>query len=157
MQDRHDLQPGGAHRRVFLQMLLAGCCLPATAWAAAAELLQFDSIYQSNGIRGLKFAERTTGLRGKPVRLRGFMAPPLKPESKFFVLTRQPVAICPFCSSDAEWPVDIVVIYLKDTLAPLHFTEKVEVEGRLELGSWTDPQTGFVSQMRIVDAVVRKS
>jgi len=30
--------------------------------------------------------------------------------------------------------------------------EPVVVSGRLEVGSWTDPQTGFVSQIRVVDA-----
>jgi hypothetical protein len=30
------------------------------------------------------------------------------------------------------------------------------VTGKLEMGSWTDPETGFVSQVRIVNAQVRK-
>lgn len=143
---------GGSRHRflIFLFSLLLPLYTPA------ADLLNFDAVYQSNGVRGLKFSEQTWALRGQTIRMRGFMAPPLKPESKFFVLTRQPVAICPFCSSDAEWPVDIVVIYLHGTLAPIHFTERIEVEGRLELGSWVDPQTGFVSQMRILDATIRK-
>ena len=29
---------------------------------------------------------------------------------------------------------------------------RVDVEGRLEHGSWTDPETGFVSLLRIRDA-----
>jgi len=123
----------------------------------AAEILTFDTLYKSVGILGIKYSDKALALKGQVVRMRGFMAPPLKPESKFFVLTREPVAICPFCSSDAEWPVDIVVIYLKDTLVPINFSERIEAEGRLEIGSWIDPQTGFVSQVRLVDAVVRKT
>ena len=88
--------------------------------------------------------------------MRGYMAPPLKPESKFFVLTREPVAVCPFCSSDAQWPSDIVVIYLSSTLAPLNLSQRIEVTGKLEMGSWTDPESGFVSQVHIVNAEVRK-
>jgi len=30
------------------------------------------------------------------------------------------------------------------------------VTGRLEVGSWTDPETGFVSQIRLRDAYYRK-
>lgn len=119
-------------------------------------LLSFDSLYKSVGVLGTQYSERAKALKGKEVRMRGYMAPPIKPESKFFVLTREPVSVCPFCASDAEWPVDIVVIYLKGTLGPVNFSQRIEVTGKLEMGSWTDPQTGFVSQVRIVDAEVYK-
>lgn len=144
------LAGGLGHR--FLPFLLIVFALPAFA----SEQLGFDAVYKTNGVLGLKFAERTLALKGQTIRMRGFMAPPLKPESKFFVLSRQPIALCPFCSSDAEWPVDIVVVYLKNTVSPTGFADRIEVEGRLELGSWTDPQTGFVSQMRLVDANLKK-
>ena len=35
--------------------------------------------------------------------------------------------------------------------------DAVTVSGRLDVGSWTDPETGFVSQIRIVDASFRRS
>jgi len=98
----------------------------------------------------------TCEFNGKPVFMRGYMAPPLKPESRFFVLTRQPLALCPFCQSDAEWPVDIVVIYLKSASPMVSAGEQVVVTGRLEVGSWTDPESGFVSQIRISDASFRR-
>ena len=84
------------------------------------------------------------------------MAPPLKAESKFFVLTREPMAICPFCQSDADWPSDIVVVYLDRATPMIDGGEAVAVRGRLEVGSATDDATGFVSQIRIVDAIVRR-
>ena len=137
---------------------------PLLVWVAAAAadsisldtLLSFDTLYKSVGVLGIEYSERAKLLKGKEVRMRGYMAPPLKPESKFFVLTREPVAVCPFCSSDAQWPSDIVVIYLSSTLAPLNLSQRIEVTGKLEMGSWTDPETGFVSQVRIVNAQVRK-
>ena len=144
--------PPSPGRRAFLALPLLA--LPLRA--AGAELLSFATLYQSVGVLGIKYSDRALALRGQPVRLRGFMAPPLKPESKFFVLTREPVSVCPFCASDAQWPVDIVVVYLKGALAPVDFAQRIEVEGRLEIGSWTDPQSGFVSQVRIVDAVLSK-
>jgi hypothetical protein len=124
--------------------------------AYAAETLTFDSLYQSIGVLGVRYSERALSLRGQTVRMRGYMAPPLKPESHFFVLTREPVAVCPFCASDAEWPVDIVVVYLGGTLASFNFSQRIEVEGKLDIGSWTDPQTGFVSQVRLTGAEARK-
>ncbi len=145
-------ETGGARRRFFLSL----AALLASPLLHAAELLRFDELYKSNTVLGLKFADRTLALKGQAVRLRGYMAPPLKPESKFFVLTREPVAICPFCSSDAEWPVDIVVIYASKTVIPTNFSERLEVEGTLEVGSFIDPVTGFVSQLRIRDAVFHK-
>jgi hypothetical protein len=115
-------------------------------------LLTFESLYKSVGVLGIVYSDQAKALKNKEVHMRGYMAPPLKPESKFFVLTREPVAVCPFCSSDAQWPVDIVVVYLRETLAPTNFSRRIEVTGTLEMGSWTDPQSGFVSQVRIVNA-----
>jgi hypothetical protein len=134
-------------------LLTFAILLLASPLLRAAELLTFDGLYKSNTVLGLKFADRTLALKGQVVRLRGYMAPPLKPESNFFVLTREPVAICPFCSSDGEWPVDIVVVYAGKTVIPTNFSERIEVEGALEVGSFIDPKTGFVSQLRIRDAV----
>jgi hypothetical protein len=135
-------------RRAFCLLPLLALPLPCLA----AEALSFDELYESIGVLGLRYSGRALSLKGRPVRMRGFMAPPLKPESRFFVLTREPVAVCPFCASDAEWPADIVLIYLKKTLAPVKVQQRIEVEGRLEIASWTDPHTGFVSQVRLSGA-----
>ncbi len=123
----------------------------ATAHAAGADL-KFAELYKSFGVRGLEFSDRLLALAGQQVTIRGFMAPPLKPETNFFVLTREPVALCPFCSSDAEWPLDIVVIYLKAVAVPTSYGSALAVTGRLEVGSKTDQETGFVSQIRLIDA-----
>ena len=150
---------GELHRRTFLclPLLMAAPLAQAADAMSLDNLLTFDSLYKSVGVLGIVYSDQAKALKGHEVRMRGYMAPPLKPESKFFVLTREPVAVCPFCSSDAQWPVDIVVIYLRDTLAPVNFSRRIEVTGQLEMGSWTDPQSGFVSQVRMVDAKVTKS
>lgn len=141
-------------RRRFLMLPLVTLGAFGALRAHAAEALNFDTLYKSIGVLGIQYSDKALALRGRAVRMRGYMAPPLKPESNFFVLTREPVSVCPFCASDAEWPSDIVVIYLKGILAPVNFAHRIEVEGRLEIGSWVDPVTGFVSQVRIVDAGV---
>jgi hypothetical protein len=123
--------------------------------AAAETPVGFDELYSKEGVLGLELSPKLKSLDGQAVAMRGYMAPPLKPEADFFVLTRQPVSLCPFCDSDASWPDDIVVIRLHGEAALTRPGEMVEVRGRLELGSKTDERTGFVSLVRIVDARYR--
>lgn len=141
-------------RRAMLGIAVA-LCAPA-AHADESIPILFEQLYRSFGVRGYVFADDLLALRGKQIFMRGYMAPPLKPESRFFVLTRQPLALCPFCQSDADWPADIVVVYLKNASPLVSGGEAVVASGRLEVGSWVDPETGFVSQIRIVDATFRR-
>ncbi|WP_290736691.1 hypothetical protein [Amaricoccus sp.] len=105
---------------------------------------------------GMTFSDKLESLDGRPVGMQGFMAPPLKAEAKFFVLTERPMALCPFCSSDADWPADIVVVYLDRAQTFEQANARIEVAGQLELGSWTDPETGFVSLVRIPRRALRE-
>jgi hypothetical protein len=140
------------------EILAASLFLPASAARAGdPEFFTFDMLYKSFGVRGIEYSERLLATRGRTMAITGYMAPPLKAESTFFVLTREPMAICPFCQSDADWPVDILVVYLAEASPLVSAGAKVTVTGRLEIGSWTDPENGFVSQLRLRDANYRKS
>ena len=119
---------------------------------AAIERVGFDDLYGKISVLGLSFSDKAKALAGKSVEMQGFMAPPLKAEAKFFVLTEIPMSLCPFCSSDADWPANIVVVYLREAQTFEQANKVIEVSGRFEIGSWTDPETGFVSLLRIVDA-----
>ena len=143
--------------RLFLptrRSLLSGLAAAMAAPADAAEpgSITFADLYESAGAAGLKISPRLQELDGRGVTMRGFMAPPLKAESDFFVLTRFPMSICPFCSSEADWPADIVVIYLAKSAATLTPSQIIRVAGRLETGAKMDPNTAFVSLVRIVEA-----
>lgn len=140
-------------RRRFVGIGLAAAVLPVTARAATD--LGFGELYGKVSVLGLEFSPRVVELEGSDVRIVGFMAPPLKAEADFFVLGKQPMAICPFCSSDADWPDDIVVVYLRQKQTFEHTPGAVAVVGVLEHGSWTDPETGFVSLLRLRDADFR--
>ncbi len=122
---------------------------------AALPTLGFDELYGKVSVLGLSFSEKVKRLSGQTVSMQGFMAPPLKAEANFFVLTEIPMALCPFCSSDADWPDNIVVIYLDSSQTFEQANALIEVTGELQVGSWTDPKTGFVSLLRIVDASFR--
>lgn len=136
--------------------LAAAALLALAAAAGGAEPLRFLDLYEGSGPLGLKFSETATRLAGRFVLMRGFLAPPLKAEAAFFVLSSRPVSVCPFCQSDADWPVDIVVVYPDSgSFAYRSGSAPVEVSGLLELGSKRDPDTGFVSQVRLIRATVR--
>lgn len=140
-------------RRGALAVLGAAvAALPAGRSLAADGTIAFGELYASFGVLGLAFSDKVKALDGRTVAMRGFMAPPLKAEANFFVLTEVPVALCPFCDSDADWPNDIVVIYLDRARTFEQANGLIEVRGKLEVGSWTDPETGFVSLLRIVGA-----
>ena len=144
-------------RAVITGLLASGAAgTIAPARAEAPGLIAFDGLYKSYGVRGLVFSDAVVALAGQPVRMTGYMAPPLKAESRFFVLTRQPLALCPFCQSDADWPVDIVVVYLRRAAPLVDAGTRIAILGRLETGSWTDPESGFVSQLRVMDATFGK-
>jgi hypothetical protein len=106
-------------------------------------------MYSSASSLGLVLSEKLKSLDGEKVVMEGFMAPPLKPTLRFFVLTSAPMAICPFCSTDANWPNNIVLVFLDKEAIALPFDRPIRVEGTLELGSKTDEETGFVSLVRI--------
>lgn len=148
------------HRPDRRAVLLATAAVVIAGRAGASETsgsLAFDELYGTVSVLGMSFSDKLKGLDGKLVRMAGFMAPPLKAEAKFFVLTERPMALCPFCSSDADWPADIVVVYLDKAQTFEQANARIEVTGTLELGSWTDPETGFVSQVRIVGAHFRRA
>lgn len=111
--------------------------------------LEFSEMYSGRSVRyGLTLSDYLKALDGKQVTMEGYMAPPLKPSLDFFVLTEVPLAICPFCASSADWPDNIIAVYLdgmttQPTSAPLRIT------GRLEIGSKVDASTGFVSMVRL--------
>lgn len=143
-------------RRLVLAGIGAGGFVLATRPALADEIA-FNDLYASVGVLGLAFSDKVKSLAGRDVSMTGFMAPPLKAEANFFVLTEIPMALCPFCSSDADWPDNIVVVYLDRPRTFEQANGLIRVTGRLEVGSWTDPETGFVSLLRIVGADVRRA
>ncbi|MGG6892453.1 MULTISPECIES: twin-arginine translocation signal domain-containing protein [Rhizobium] len=146
------LQTVAISRRTFLTAAAALPLMGAPITANAAEKLGFGELYKSFGPLGLEFSDKVKQLSGKDVAIKGFMAPPLKAEAAFFVLTEIPMSLCPFCSSDADWPDNIVVVYLSSKQTFVQFNAPIMARGVLEFGSWTDPETGFISQLRLKDA-----
>ncbi len=116
---------------------------------AEATEISFDEMYSGASSRGVEISDTLRNNVGCTVSMVGFMAPPLTPTINFFVLTREPMSICPFCGSDADWPADIVVVKLNEPVTALPFDAPIRVTGTLGLGTEVDPETGFVSLVRI--------
>jgi hypothetical protein len=132
---------------VTRRVLLAAVGLaPFTARSAqAAERIAIAELWAA----GSEFSQRAKELAGKAVELRGYMAPPLKPEVDFFVLTTLPMAVCPFCDNAAAWPEDIVLIFLDRPVRAIPYDRLISVTGTLQIGTATDAATGFVSRVRL--------
>ena len=124
------------------------------ALEANAASVDFSDMYSGASSEGLVFSDTLNSLNGSEVTMTGFMAPPLKPSINFFVLTETPMAVCPFCSTDADWPYNMVVVYVNGSVDALPYDQEVTVTGTLDLGSYMDGDTGFVSQVRLLDATV---
>jgi hypothetical protein len=111
--------------------------------------LAFDEFYDGYNVRtGLILSDKLVALDGQQVVIEGYMAPPLKAELDWFVLTRIQLAYCPFCSTAADWPDDIALVYLAD--GAIRPTERpMRLYGTLEVGPSIDPETGMLSLVRI--------
>ncbi|ERL17957.1 hypothetical protein HMPREF1246_0403 [Acidaminococcus sp. BV3L6] len=139
--------------RRFLASLFLSITMSIALEANAASL-DFSDMYSGASSEGLVFSDTLNSLNGSEVTMTGFMAPPLKPSINFFVLTETPMAVCPFCSTDADWPYNMVVVYVNGSVDALPYDQEVTVTGTLDLGSYMDGDTGFVSQVRLLEATV---
>jgi hypothetical protein len=139
-------------RRRFLKALggapLLFLARPLISPAAAAIPVGFGDLYERDAV----LTERIQTLDGASVEMIGYMAPPLKAEATFFVLTRTPMAVCPFCETEAQWPDDIVLALTRDPIRAVPFNVRIRVTGVLELGFEKDEETGFVSLIRLQSA-----
>ena len=142
-------------------MVLVGLALAQTA-----PLLGFSDLYGPGGVRGLVFSGGAKALEGKPVSMQGYVAAP-PGGAGVFVLTQRPKQVCAPCGDPADWPRDAAVVFMPGAgESPAPRTDEVlvrlpaglkmppggglvRVTGRLELGQQEDPQTGFVSLVRI--------
>jgi len=142
-------------RRSVISVLAAAAALPfagAGRALATTPTLKFRELY----VRGNDLTEKAKGLEGAEVEMVGYMAPPLKPEIDFFVLTKLPMSTCPFCESEAQWPDDLVLALARESVAVVRYTDLIRVRGRFETGFKTDPETGFVSFVRLLDVTYEK-
>jgi hypothetical protein len=139
-----------SRREALIMTAGAGIALPFAAHAQEAAIkLAFSEMYMSGSTA---ISARVQSLEGKRVQIAGFMAPPLKPDASFFVLTSLPMATCPYCDDAGNWPDDIVFVRTLSVIRAVEFDRRIGVTGTLELGTDIDKDTGFVSLVRLTSA-----
>jgi hypothetical protein len=134
------------HRRSFLAGLI-GAALPLGG-ARAVETVGFDELF----VFGQGVTDRARALEGRTVAMSGYMAPPLRADARFFVLTAAPMPLCPFCDSEGDWPESIIPVLTRRAIEVVPFYTAITARGTLVIGTHEDSDTGFVSPMRIVEA-----
>lgn len=135
-------------RRRALALGAGFIATPALLRAQGDDPVKLRELYAGDN----EFSEFAVEAEGERITVEGFMAPPLQADSTFFVLTKMPMSVCPFCETEAEWPEDILAIYTRRTYRVVPFNRKIVVRGELELGGYRDPDTGFVSLVRLSNA-----
>jgi RNA polymerase subunit RPABC4/transcription elongation factor Spt4 len=133
--------------------LVEALALLPLASLAATELprIRMFELYKDDK----SYSDTAKKLAGKTISMQGFMAPHLKVESDFFVLSNSPAETCPFCASEDEWIDTIIFVRMKKRQEATRPGNLIQVEGKLEIGPQTDASTGFVSRVRLVDANFR--
>jgi hypothetical protein len=98
------------------------------------------------------FSALARELNGTRISMQGFMAPHLKVDSDFFILSNTPVETCPFCASEGDWIDSIVFVRMRRKQEAVDPGVVIRVEGKLEIGPEKDAETGFFSKIRLTDA-----
>ena len=136
------------------QVLTGLCVLLLSPWPLRAKpkMVKMRDLYNKD----LSFSTLALEFVDKEIAVFGFMAPPLKAESRFYLLTKMPMSVCPFCESEAEWPDDLILVYSHETISVLPFNVPIVAHGILDLGTKTDPETGFISRVRLLESDYEK-
>lgn len=139
-------------RRQFLVLSPVLLLLPRAVAAQEDGAIRLRDLYNKDK----SFSDLALANEGQRITVDGFMAPPLKAESTFFVLTKMPMAVCPFCEPGQTWPDDILPVYTRRVVDPLPFNIPMNASGILELGDYVDPETGFFSKLRLTEAIYER-
>lgn len=134
-------------------MISAAAAGLAPLGARAEDRLELRSLYNED----LSYSDAALALDGQKVVVDGFMAPPLRAETNFFVLTKIPMSVCPLCQTEAEWPDDILAVYARRHIRLVPYNWPIVAEGRLELGTHVDREFGFLSRVRLIDARYKRA
>lgn len=93
-------------------------------------------------------SDKLLALDGERVLMEGYVAPPLKLDLNWFILSSIQLGGCPYCSGAADWTPGIVLVYLDGAEMPYPL-QAIRLEGELHVGTAVDDETGMVSLVRI--------
>ena len=126
------------------------------AWAATRSLA-LDNLYKNPDMPGVDYRPKVLEAAGQRVAVKGFVVPHTADSAApFMVVSAEPLIGCPHCMASLDLPPDSVIAYFKEQPKLADIGLKITVEGTLELGSRSDPKTGFISAIRLVEASVQR-
>lgn len=139
------------NRRTF-GLGLASLPLVGASWPALAapSRVRMGQLYDYDN--DMAYSQVAETLQGTEVEIQGFMAPHLKVDSEFFILSNQPVETCPFCESEDEWIDTIIFVVMRERQEAIDPGILIWTRGILDIGVALDEATGFVSRVRLLDA-----
>lgn len=139
-------------RRLFNAGMLAlpALTLPAAPAFADTTRVRMGMLYDYNN--DMAFSKMAEELAGTEVEIQGFMAPHLKVDSDFFILSNAPVESCPFCESEDDWIDTIIFVVMRERQDAINPGTLIWTRGTLDIGPATDEATGFVSRVRLLNA-----
>lgn len=141
-------------RRTFISLAgaawVGGTPLSKALGAEDALPLDLASLYQTDG-GGLDFAPHVLAAASRLVIVTGYVAPHLQPGAPFHLVSHVPLSACPHCLGNRTLPKGTAAFYpLKENGASYSpGADPVSLKGYLELGAKVDPQTGFVTTIRL--------
>ncbi|CDP52474.1 hypothetical protein [Paradevosia shaoguanensis] len=139
-------------RRTFGAGLVGLSALPLLSTPSRAETprIRMGMLYDYD--KDMAFSDTANELAGSVVEIQGFMAPHLKVDSDFFILSNQPVDTCPFCESEDAWIDTIIFVVMRERQEAINPGTLIWTRGTLDIGPAVDEATGFVSRVRLLDA-----
>ncbi len=137
-------------RSCLFAALALGVTRPAKA---VTQRIRMFELYEEDD----SFSRLAQELKGKRISIQGFMAPHLKVDSDFFILSNSPIETCPFCASEGDWIDSIIFVRMRAKEEATDPGTLILVDGILEIGPERDQATGFVSKVRLTDAEFRKA
>lgn len=135
---------------MYIAWLLSSLLLTSEALPASPEPLSFKEFFEPSA-RALQPTARLLGLRGKRVRLVGYMAQMDMPPKGGFYLCGSPVLATEAGGGTADLPPDAVLVVVRSAQgkALAHIPRPLEVTGVLELG-FQAAEDGRASMIRVV-------
>lgn len=139
------------NRRAFGAGLMTLPLLTAASPAfAATTRVRMGQLYDYDN--NMAYSDHALNLSGTEVEIQGFMAPHLKVDSEWFVLSNQPVETCPFCESEDAWIDTIIFVVMREKQPAIDPGTLIWTRGILDIGPAVDEATGFVSRVRLLEA-----
>lgn len=145
-------------RRKLLAGAAVGSFVPLHGAYAGQALRIGDLNAEEDGVTDL-----ARQLDGTQIETFGYMTPPLPGGNaflinlSFFVMAGEPMATCPACETPDEFPGNILLVVTEGPFRPIPFWKMITTTGTLRVGEYVDPDTSYLTLLRLENADWREA